>query len=424
MKQMKRIVVWASIQYVVHVDGATIHVAGADERQVEFGDGTTSFATLSGGEGYINSTVTVNAPDFVTMTGKSMNEMMTLIQEQQAAIVSQQADIEALKQFVGMVAPAFSLVQPGAQTLQSALSGTAATLVLENGVFTGSAEPDNSFYINRSVTIRAQNHGEAILDGQSASRRVLYIGSGVVVLEGLIIRNGRDVVGAGILISSDADSSTVVRLVNCTISDNYGHGYRMINGQHLSGAGGLTIIGTRTVVHLYDCEIKNNDGGHGGGVQIQGGQAAFTRCAFKGNRGGAGGGVFIKSPTGQANFTTCTFSDNIATNRWGGGLRMEGGTALFQDCNIVSNSAPYHYVGPAGNWDGKGGGAYIQGAQTSATFRNCNITDNTAYLQNGRDLWNCQTTNFGPSCSATIILECSTVGYISGPPWVAPLIDC
>lgn len=45
---MKRIVVWASIQYAVHVDGATIHVTGPDERQVEFGDGTMSFATLSG----------------------------------------------------------------------------------------------------------------------------------------------------------------------------------------------------------------------------------------------------------------------------------------------------------------------------------------------------------------------------------------
>ena len=63
---MKRIVVWACILYKAHIDGATIHVTGPEERQVEFGDGTTSFATLSGGEGYINSTVMVNAPDFTT----------------------------------------------------------------------------------------------------------------------------------------------------------------------------------------------------------------------------------------------------------------------------------------------------------------------------------------------------------------------
>ena len=101
--QMKRIVVLAFIQYVVHVDGATIHVDGPDERQVEFGDGTTSFATLSGGEGFINSTVTVNAPNFVTMAGSSVSEMVSLIRENQATIVSQQAEIEALKQFVGMM---------------------------------------------------------------------------------------------------------------------------------------------------------------------------------------------------------------------------------------------------------------------------------------------------------------------------------
>ena len=112
---MKRIVVWATVQYAVHVDGATIHVTGPDERQVEFGDGTTSFATLSGGEGYINSTVTVNAPDFVTMTGKSVNEMKALIRAQQTAIVAQQVEIAALKQFVGMALP--PLVPPSTPPL-------------------------------------------------------------------------------------------------------------------------------------------------------------------------------------------------------------------------------------------------------------------------------------------------------------------
>ena len=67
--QMMRIAVWAFIQYAMPVDGATIHVTGPEERQVEFGDGTTSFAVLSGGEGFINSTVTLNAPDFATMEG-------------------------------------------------------------------------------------------------------------------------------------------------------------------------------------------------------------------------------------------------------------------------------------------------------------------------------------------------------------------
>jgi len=100
--KMKRIVTWASILYAAHIDGATIHVTGPDERQVEFGDGTTSFATLSGGEGYINSTVTVYAPDFVTVSGASLNEIMALVRAQQTIIVTQQVEINALKEFVGM----------------------------------------------------------------------------------------------------------------------------------------------------------------------------------------------------------------------------------------------------------------------------------------------------------------------------------
>jgi len=105
IKQFKPIFVWASIQYAAHVDGATIHVTSPDERKLEFGDGTTSFATLSGGEGYINSTVNVYAPDFVTMTGTSVNEMMALIREQQVTLVSQQVEIAALKEFVGLMPP-------------------------------------------------------------------------------------------------------------------------------------------------------------------------------------------------------------------------------------------------------------------------------------------------------------------------------
>jgi len=101
---MKRIVIWL-LQYVVHVNGVTLHVTGPEERKFAFGNGVNEFATLSGGEGYINSTVNVYAPDLVTMTGTSVNEMVSLIQDQQAMIASQQAEIDALKQFVGMIPP-------------------------------------------------------------------------------------------------------------------------------------------------------------------------------------------------------------------------------------------------------------------------------------------------------------------------------
>jgi len=121
MKQVKHIVVWASIQYAAHVDGATVHVTGPDERQVEFGDGTTSFATLSGGEGFINSTVNVYAPDFVTSTGGSVIDLWALVLQTQAQVASQQGEIEALKVFVGMLPP--SLPPPSSPPAHPLLTG-------------------------------------------------------------------------------------------------------------------------------------------------------------------------------------------------------------------------------------------------------------------------------------------------------------
>jgi hypothetical protein len=82
--------------------GATLRVTG-DPRQIEFGDGTTSFATLSGEEGYINSTVAMAAPDFKTSSGTSVNAMLALIRGQQATISSQKDEIlAALMPFLRM----------------------------------------------------------------------------------------------------------------------------------------------------------------------------------------------------------------------------------------------------------------------------------------------------------------------------------
>lgn len=151
---MKRLIaVWASVQYAVHVDGAIIHVTGLDERQVEFGDGTTSFATLSGGEGYINSTVNVYGPDFVTMTGTSVNEMMTLIRDQQATILSQQTRIEALEQVVGM-SPAAGLPPPVNVTCQICFDNEMTGLYLDGSAIqasTYSYQHTIQFFSNASV---------------------------------------------------------------------------------------------------------------------------------------------------------------------------------------------------------------------------------------------------------------------------------
>ena len=73
--------------------------------------------------------------------------------------------------------------------LQSKLdnAGNGDTLVLADGTYLGSGY--NVLEISKDITIRAQNSGQAILDGENA-RRVIYITSGTVTLEGLNITRG------------------------------------------------------------------------------------------------------------------------------------------------------------------------------------------------------------------------------------------
>ena len=80
-------------------------------------------------------------------------------------------------------------VSPGSGTLQAALDAASAgdELVLADGTYTASGS--NVLEIAKDITIRAQNAGQAILDGQD-SRRVIFIDGGTVALEGLSITNG------------------------------------------------------------------------------------------------------------------------------------------------------------------------------------------------------------------------------------------
>ena len=78
-------------------------------------------------------------------------------------------------------------VVPGADTIQNALAAASPgdELVLGDGNYTLSS----TIVIDKDITIRASSSGQAILDGGD-SRRVMYISSGTVVLEGVSITRG------------------------------------------------------------------------------------------------------------------------------------------------------------------------------------------------------------------------------------------
>jgi len=83
------------------------------------------------------------------------------------------------------------IVQPGAGTLQAAFDDVSCDvsceLVLADGVYTGSGT--NVLAIVKSVTIRAQNAGQVVLDGENG-RSVVQISAGAVVLDGLHVTRG------------------------------------------------------------------------------------------------------------------------------------------------------------------------------------------------------------------------------------------
>ena len=66
-------------------------------------------------------------------------------------------------------------------------AGAGDTLDLADGTYIGSGS--YVLEISKDITIRAQNSGQVILDGENA-RRVIYITSGTVTLEGLNITRG------------------------------------------------------------------------------------------------------------------------------------------------------------------------------------------------------------------------------------------
>ena len=86
------------------------------------------------------------------------------------------------------------MVYPGAN-LQTVVDNANAgdVILLTDGTYNGTGRSysgNNMLYINKDITIQAQNPGQAVLDGENATR-VVYIRSGTITLDGLAITRGR-----------------------------------------------------------------------------------------------------------------------------------------------------------------------------------------------------------------------------------------
>ena len=77
---------------------------------------------------------------------------------------------------------------PDALQIEHDAASSGDVLVLNDGVFTSSSGA-SVLSITKSITIRALNPGQAVVDGEDA-RRGIHITSGVVVLHGLNVTKG------------------------------------------------------------------------------------------------------------------------------------------------------------------------------------------------------------------------------------------
>jgi hypothetical protein len=194
--------------------------------------------------------------------------------------------------------------------------------------------------IQSAVTIKNTSGGPVTIDGVS-SHRVFHIGRGATVsMQGLVIQNGRDAEGAGILV----DAGTTLTLDGVRIVNNAAVGPNgqdsatssvMTTGGGLGRGGGISNAGTLTILNSA---IRTNAarGGRGGMGVVSGGQPQQSGA---GGGAGLGGGLFN---AGTATITASSFDANLAQGGDGGAGYAGGGgggglgAAIFQEADALS----------------------------------------------------------------------------------------
>ena len=199
-----------------------------------------------------------------------------------------------------------TVVIPGISTLNNAIVAAVngEKLVLADGTFTDTTthtqfEGASIAAVSKSLTIRAQNAGKAILDGQNARRAFRVSGSATVVLEGIVC----------------------------------------INGQSDTEEGGAIYVADSATVTIRSFTFTSNVATLDGGAIaiLHSASATISGSTFDGNTG-AGGGAVYANTAGLMSISDSTFTGNSAVS--GGALRIgsessSNGAALLGECHVA-----------------------------------------------------------------------------------------
>ncbi|GAA5818030.1 MAG: Psudogene of putative outer membrane protein pmp20 precursor [Methanobrevibacter sp. CfCl-M3] len=225
-------------------------------------------------------------------------------------------------------------------------------IILDGGTYNGTG--NYNIDVNKSVTIKAKEDMEVIIDAEGKGR----VFSNVVadaILDGLVITGGKTKNDGGGVVNNGS-------LINCTIKNNAA-----------TNAGGVVNNGS-----LINCTISNNIANNAAGVDNRD-KGNVKDCIVTGNTASNFGGVF-----NSGSVTVCTISNNTANNNFGG----VGNNGIVTACTILNNTANNDIGGIYNIDNGKVKDSTIIGNKSNNNFggvfnngaiiTNCTIKDNIA----------------------------------------------
>jgi CSLREA domain-containing protein len=248
---------------------------------------------------------------------------------------------------------------PGADVISLTVVGTytlSITGTNESAAATGDLD------ISEDLTILGQGTSATIIDAEGIDRVFHLSAAGTVVISGVTIMGGRPPAGGGGGITiNDSDLS----LFNVAVISNSGYLYG-------GAGGGIRIQGTDAAFTMDESSILARNRAYGGGglAVVDGARVTLSAGQIVSNTGDPhGGGVSVSAAT----FTqtgSCTIAHNTAS--YGGGLYIHQGQVALDGGQIVSNTATSY-----------GGGVYVQNTNAILTQSDDSIIAGNTAVRGG-----------------------------------------
>jgi CSLREA domain-containing protein len=207
------------------------------------------------------------------------------------------------------------------------------------------ADAGGDLDLQGSVVLAGANRATVIIDGADLARVFDVAPGASATIRGMTIRNGTDLGGGGVRVTSAA-----LTLDSVIVQDNV---------SNFKG-GGIEVDGLDSVLDLRNSIVRNNRapffGGDGGGIAANG-RITISLASITGNEASSSGGGLFAS--GTVNVTQSTVAGNRAV---GGGVFSNGGGISASGLNLAQSTVSGNSA------DAQGGGVFASGTIVNSTI--------------------------------------------------------